>query len=231
MPTQHIDVVQTVGTLEQAFNSLAKLQKTMRYLVNGQLDFENIRARSIKAENIEVGSLTAEEIKAGTITADKMDVDELSAITANLGHIMAGLIESVEIFGSYISTANGTFPRAEMSNTSNLFGAYSSDGDGVEVISQYTNDKPAVFLIEGGQGVGVINSSSGHMNVRGPFGNLNLTALLDVKISGDGTRGVIFESWSRIYSAGNNQSLQTALNALSTRISDLEDRVDALEGP
>src|SRR5690606_40329571 len=105
MPEINVHVVSEVGTIEEAFDTLAKLQKQLRYLLNGNLDFENLRARSIKAENIEVGTLTAEEIKANSISADRMDVDKLSAITADLGHITAGLIEAIDIFGSYIATS------------------------------------------------------------------------------------------------------------------------------
>lgn len=103
MPTQPINIITEEATLEQLINELAKLQKMLRYLLNGQIDFENIRARSIKADNIEVGTLTAEEIMANTITADKMNVTELSAIVANLGTITAGALNAVTIIGSVIT--------------------------------------------------------------------------------------------------------------------------------
>lgn len=103
MPTQPINIITEDATLEQLINELAKLQKMLRYLLNGQIDFENIRARSIKADNIEVGTLTAEEIMANTITADKMNVTELSAIVANLGTITAGVLNAVTIIGSVIT--------------------------------------------------------------------------------------------------------------------------------
>lgn len=97
MPIQPINIVNENLSPEDLINELAKLQKMLRYLLNGQIDFENIRARSIKADNIEVGTLTAEEIAANTITADKMNVTELSAITANLGSITAGIVTGILI--------------------------------------------------------------------------------------------------------------------------------------
>lgn len=92
MPIMAIHVIQDDITHEELLEEFAKLQKTVRYILNGQIDFENIRARSIQAENIAVGAITAEEIAANSITADKMDVNELSAITANMGTITAGSI-------------------------------------------------------------------------------------------------------------------------------------------
>lgn len=92
MPIMAIHVIQDDITHEELLEEFAKHQKIVRYMLNGQIDFENIRARSIQAENIAVGAITAEEIAANSITADKMDVNELSAITANMGTITAGSI-------------------------------------------------------------------------------------------------------------------------------------------
>lgn len=125
MPAQNIHVVQEPGSLEEAFEQLAKLQKTLRYLLNGNLDFENVRVKGLTAETI--------------------DVEVLSAITANLGHIIAGILEAVEIFGSYISTNRYGYPKAEMSNTQNLFKASSAPGVEVGVeASALSTSSPAV---------------------------------------------------------------------------------------
>lgn len=150
MPEQNVHVVQEVGSLEDAFNALAKLQKTLRYLLAGNLDFENIRARSIKAENIEVGTLTAEEIAANSITADRMNVNELSAISADLGHITAGLIEAVQIFGSYIATRMVGYPRCEMSNTEDLFAAYGTAGQHIKMFANGMVGNTPVMMYSNG---------------------------------------------------------------------------------
>src|SRR5690606_10747921 len=84
---------------------------------------ENVRARGIKAENIEAQSITAEEIaanaitankiQAGAVTAEKIAVDQLSAISANLGFVDAGVVQGVVIIGSTINNGNGTFTVGE----------------------------------------------------------------------------------------------------------------------
>lgn len=81
----------------------AKLAKDLDFIINGNLDVDNIRANSI--------------------TAIALDVQELSAISANLGHITAGEIESVEIYGSKIATRKSGYPRIELSNTNDLLSA------------------------------------------------------------------------------------------------------------
>jgi hypothetical protein len=125
MPVMPISVLSRAATsLEQLSEQLARTQKVVKYLQEGNLDFENIRARGIIAENIEAGTITANEIAADTITADKLNVDQLSAITADLGTITAGIIRGIEIYGSYIATQEDAYPRVELNSDENLFGAY-----------------------------------------------------------------------------------------------------------
>jgi hypothetical protein len=206
MPTQNIHVVTEVGTLADAYEALAKLQKTLNYLINGNLDFENIRARSIKTENIEAGAITANEIT----------VDELSAITANLGHITAGLMEAVQIFGSYIATSTG-YPRCEMSDTTNLFGAYTSATKSavLEPASpQSVTGSPILKMTEDAKVAGL-----GHGV--GTLGYTGFQSNIAVEIhSPDGVYlgGTVFIlDWNSLRGYGiGNQTLQQALNGKAT---------------
>lgn len=218
MPAIPINVVQDVGSLTEAFNELAILQKQLRYVINGNVDFENVRARSIKAENIEVGTLTADEIAANTITADKMSVTELSAITANMGTITAGLLIAVNIIGSYIATANGTFPRCEMSATDNLFAAYSEENVGIRIIPFFTNDKPALVFQDGDTSLGVLTAPD----------ELQLTAYNALRLrSGNGPvilsteslDGIQFDSWGELRNQATGHNLQQDLNAKANSFS------------
>lgn len=62
--------------------------------------------------------LNLDDANFDKITANVMDVQQLSAISADLGTITAGFI-----YGTYIATRNASYPRAEMNNTNNLFAA------------------------------------------------------------------------------------------------------------
>lgn len=91
----------------------------------------------VNLDTLNITRLNAKVIEAGTITAEKMNVTELSAISANLGHITAGLIEAVDIIGSIITgsliqtVAAGSYPRAYMSNTGASFVVETAPGRAV----------------------------------------------------------------------------------------------------
>lgn len=191
-------------------NYYVQLAKETDFVVNGNIDNKNIRVNSIEADNI----------KAGAITAEKIDVEELSAISANLGHIIAGLIESITIIGSHIATTNGTYPLCLMSATGNLFAAYSAEGFGLEIIPSYIDGTAALSFVSGGESAGYMTAGGDDLIIKGT-GEIKITSDFDVLISGGGTKGVVFDSWGAVYSNGNGQSLQSALNALSNRITAL----------
>jgi len=116
--------------VKQLLNAYIMLTEELTFLLNN-LDTKNVN--ELNAEVITAGSITADKIQAGSITADRMNVNELSAITANLGHIISGLIESVEIYGSYIATRRTGYPRAEMSNIDNMFSASQSSTSNIKI--------------------------------------------------------------------------------------------------
>jgi hypothetical protein len=108
MSTQDFGAMDPNASLKQVINSLAELMDTLNFLLNGNLDVKNIRAQSI--------------------TADRMNVKQLSAIAADLGTITAGII-----YGAYIATANGTYPRIEFSSVNTLLSAMSDANNRVDM--------------------------------------------------------------------------------------------------
>ncbi|WP_339182906.1 hypothetical protein [Paenibacillus sp. FSL R5-0701] len=201
-PPTFQDLEEVKSYLKDNINKIARSLQDIDFMINGTLDVNNIRAegieaRSIKAEAItteklQAGSITTEKIQAGAVVADKIDVGELSAISANLGHIVAGLIESVEIYGSYISTNKTGYPKAEMSNTNNLFGAYIDANNFVRVLSD-DSGVPSFVFVHGGAvkarfstllGTLLLDGIGGmEINVTG--GNLTLPRFTDI-LSSDG---------------------------------------------
>ena len=63
-------------------------------ILAGAISADKIAAGAVGAEKIAAGAVIAEKIAAGAVLADKIGVDELSAITANLGTVTAGKIET-----------------------------------------------------------------------------------------------------------------------------------------
>ncbi|MFB5761023.1 hypothetical protein [Paenibacillus medicaginis] len=166
-PPDTQDVGQMLLYVKDLANTVAKMAKDLEFIINGNLDANNIRANSIETKNLQAGSITADKIQAGAIssdkiqagaitaekiqanavTASKIDVDELSAISANLGWITAGIIESIEIYGSLIATRRTGFPRIQLDD--NGLAAYSERGGEAVSLGQGGNGGHLVFSDDG----------------------------------------------------------------------------------
>ncbi|WP_339245927.1 hypothetical protein NST58_01800 [Paenibacillus sp. FSL R10-2796] len=194
-PPQTNDVKELREYIKYLSNQLASMLKDLDFTLNGDVDFRNVRAKSIKA--------------------DRMDVDELSAISANLGHIVAGLIESVQIFGSYIATSKDSFPRCEMSSTGNVFAAKSSADHYVAIDPNYAGT-PALKWIFNGTERGGLNDVSGFMELLG-IGGLVLNVSggdLDINVTGK----VNFASWDKLYNNNTDRTLQQDISEIFDRL-------------
>ncbi|WP_197046179.1 hypothetical protein, partial [Mycobacterium tuberculosis] len=112
-------------------NTVAAIRNDLEFMLNGHLDANNIRANSIETKNL----------KAGAVTADKIHVDELSAISANVGKVTSG-----EIYGNYIATKENAYPRAEMNNTEDLFGAYASANNFIQIYTPNSGFSPTIMF-------------------------------------------------------------------------------------
>lgn len=213
MPAQNIHVIaEPFKTLEEASEAFAVLQKQVRYLQE-HIDVENIISKSLTAEVIAANAITANEIKAGAVTADKivagsvtpdkMTVDQLSSIADDLGLIIAGVIKSIQIFGSYIATSE-TYPRTEMDVTGNFLAAISVPGTYLAITPQGFGNVPSVSLVVGNSIKGFLNRSVGGTSLGSFDGeNLNLQAggtlvlnpLGNLQIGGSaGVSGTVFVS-------------------------------------
>jgi hypothetical protein len=111
----------------QLLNAYAKLTKELSWLLNN-LDTRNL--------NYVDGDLLVE----GTVTAAKMLVNELSAISANLGKIVSG-----EIYGTYIATRDNAFPRAELNDSGDLLAVYTDENNSVTIEPGLFNEPSMVY--------------------------------------------------------------------------------------
>lgn len=129
MSIQQIPKVSEDMKLEDLINLVAILIKEVSFLFDGNIDAKNVRAKSI--------------------TADRIKADKLSAISADLGHITAGLIEAVTIIGSQIKTANSG-KRVEISSSENLFRAINDAGYDISIVPEHgLQGNPAILLQRG----------------------------------------------------------------------------------
>ncbi|MEK3717908.1 hypothetical protein [Paenibacillus sp. FSL R7-0333] len=180
-------------------NQIASMLKDLDFTLNGDVDFRNVRAKSIKA--------------------DRLNVDELSAITANMGKLTSG-----EIYGAYIATREAAYPRAEMSNTNDLFATYYDADNYIKYVADYTG-APAIEFYTAGTLRARFSTLLGGLQIDSPLGT-NL----------DGTNR--FQDWTKVRNSATGRTLQQDLDdidsnivALSSLYDSLNARVTALEGP
>ncbi|MEK4108118.1 hypothetical protein NST28_29045 [Paenibacillus sp. FSL R10-2791] len=196
-PPQTNDAGELREYIKYLSNQIAIMFKDLDFTLNGDINFQNVKAKSI--------------------TADRMDVQELSAITANLGHIVAGLIESVQIFGSYIATRNGAFPRAEINNTGDLLAVY-TDADNYLTIEPGITGEPTVTIRKSGAVSLILGPAFGLTGLLASTpivlgtqnGNTNI-------VCGD-SDDVIIPSWSQFKNTETGTSLQAELDSIRAEL-------------
>jgi hypothetical protein len=163
----------------------------------------------VSLDTLNIIKLNAKVIEAGTVTAEKMNVDELSAISANLGHITAGLVEAIEIFGSYIATAAiGVYPRIELSSLSKLLKAELDADNRIELLANLVGSPAFNFITE--LMVGRLFAADSTLAlISNEFLQLEGD---EVYITSD-TGYVNFQSWAKLKNTTSSTTLQQALDA------------------
>jgi hypothetical protein len=175
-PPQTEDVAELRTYLKTTINQFAIMMKELDYVLNGQIDFRNVRAKSIDAE--------------------RLTVDELSAITANMGKLTSG-----EIYGAYIATREAAYPRAEMKNTDDLFGTYFDADNYIKYKADYAG-APAIEFYTAGTLRARLSTLLGGLQVDSPNGT-NL----------DGINR--FQDWTKILNTATNRTLQDELDDIN----------------
>lgn len=222
MPTPQIPKVSSDATLDELRDGIIGTQRYLTYLLStldtlniNRLDAKVIIAESITAGKLAADSVETENLQAGAVTAEKITVDELSAISADLGHITAGLIESIQIFGSYIATRMGAFPRAEINNTGDLLAVYTDANNYLTIEPGLFSEPIITFNRSGVPGlilgpIGFFNgliSPNADLSVGSQNGSLSL-------ICGSGVlSNITVPSWDQLYSIASGTSLQSELDS------------------
>lgn len=200
MSTPNLPKVESGMSVEQLANLVAILIKELTWLLTGHLDVKNIRAEGIETRNL----------KAGSVIAEKIDVAKLSAISADLGHITAGLIEAITIIGSLIQTA-AAGQRIELSSVQNLLKAVNESGGELR-INPNVNGSPALVFQD-------IDSRTSLIYTL--LDGMYIIAARDINLVPGSSNSVKFENWNKIFNNSTQRTLQQELNTLSARIAAL----------
>lgn len=183
--------------VKSLLNSTIQLNEELTYLLNN-LDTRNVN--ELNAEVIVANSITADKIQAKAITAEKIDVEELSAISADVGKVTSG-----EIYGNYIATRENAYPRAEMSNTTDLFGAYKDQNNGVTIESDYGGAPSQVFITQGRM----------KARISTLLGTLLIDAIDKAEINVTNNGNLVLPSFSRVIGNGKNLGAELDDKALA----------------
>ncbi|MGW8439975.1 hypothetical protein ACWGXJ_03065 [Paenibacillus sp. S33] len=194
------NVDQLRSLVKQLHNAAVQQTEELLYLLNN-LDTRNIN------------EIDGDILVTGTITAAKMNVQKLSAIAADLGTITAGVIDSVEIYGSYIATSRDQFPKVEMSPEG--FKAYGPQGGESMSLGQ-ADDGGALLFMDNGSPRGSIYGDAEGLHV----GNM---ASVHIKSTDDKTYldgAVSFENATEVSGLRiwNVQDLQQQLGEINGNI-------------
>lgn len=226
MGTPQFQQIPSGLSTEELANILAKTIKELTWLVTGNLDVANIKAKGI--------------------TADKMRVSELSAIAANLGKVTAGII-----IGALIKTADTSYPRMELSSDDNLLAAYKSATEWIKMVPNHSdNSSPSLLFRNGGITSSAISSTDGYFNISAAVGvslsllalgqsiefntddvdmtNINYLKLYnwgDVKNHSGTTLQSVFNGFT-----SNISSINSDIGYLYDQVAGLDDRITALGG-
>jgi len=180
---------------------VAILGKNLDFIINGNLDAHNIRAESVETRNL----------KAGAVTAEKISVEQLSAISADLGHITAGLIEAVTIVGSLIQTSlPGIYPRIEFSSTDKLLRAEKDANTFVELDADLSGDPGYRFI---SPLINFIFSMFLDTVFLQTFGNSSIRLSPGADLFLQAGNYVQLESWNKLRNETTGRTLQQDLNS------------------
>lgn len=166
MPTPTFQPPQGQQDTAQLQDWIIKLVRDLNYLLSC-------------LDTVNINRLDANVIIANTITANKMNVSQLSAIAADLGTITAGII-----YGAYIATANGTYPRIELSSAAKLLTAYLDAVNHLDIVTNYLGSPGIKSTSAAGLGY-IVNGSAFGLYASGLPAELGSTSNVNISASGN----------------------------------------------
>ncbi|XEC97053.1 hypothetical protein AB6A23_11210 [Paenibacillus tarimensis] len=232
---QKINVINETLTPEQLSNELAKLQKVVRFILNGNIDTENIfevggwRATEnlLASKDGDVGFSTIDtsaddlRIWAGNINRESApyrvyESGALYASNAELsGKITSSEIEGGTITGAHIQTDYpGIYPRVELSSSERLLMAEQSPGINLMIEAEGPDFAPSLYLnhLTDYGSLHVTSGATFHVKASN---QLNLEAFADIQLIPAGD--VRVPDWDRVWSNTDAQSLETILGSKVNR--------------
>lgn len=180
--------------VKQLLNAYCILTEELTHILN-HLDTRNMT------------EIDGDILVTGTVTAAKIQVEKLSAISADLGKIIAG-----EVYGAYIATRENAYPRAEMSSEKNLFGAYTDGLRKILIEAINVNSGSPRLLLESQDGSLSLYQQSTGSNIFTYNSHLNLFSDKDINFyPGQGFN--VYVNFNQLKDINTSQTLSSKLDS------------------
>lgn len=215
MPSLEFPRIRLGMSNDELANMMAKAFKDMEWLLNGNVDSFNVR--NIAGYKVGRNVLMHESGIVGMNGADPKNGDAIrfwsgdaDPTQASFRVTQAGILTAV---AALFMSALG-YPRVELNSDNNLFGAFLTATNSIEIKPNVLGSPLITF--DNGTISGSIGNTTTRFWIQVTQGVMLISANNDIEIS-SGSQ-VKYQSWSKIYSTGNGETLQNALDDLQSGI-------------
>lgn len=212
---------------EPGFNDLViKINALVGEMTNLLLNLDSLNVVSLTADHIDAGTINADLV---TIRSDLMagafiQIDGNGMVVNNgtFDTFSVGINGNVTMTSALIQSSIGTYPRVVMNPTSAIFSAETSATDNIQMVAEYfVSNNPALVWNNG-----AIETSFGYQPVLGfsmlsetnmsigTSSDLTISAQGGITLNGSGT--VTIADFTQLFSTGDSQTLQQALDDKAT---------------
>jgi len=202
------DVVNKVNTLAQEMTNLI-------------LNLDSLNVVSLTADHIDAGTIDANIV---TIRSDlaagayvQIDGNGMVINNGSFNTFTADINGAVSMTSATIQSATG-YPKVVMDPASTLFAAYTDSDTYIAITPDFLGHGPGLISVDGGTTMGGTYCTSLAYHLKA-VADLVIEAGTDITFSPGGLTGCIFPSWSEIFSTGDSQTLQDALDGKQGTVS------------
>lgn len=200
---------------DPSFSDLAaKVNTLVNEMTNLLLSLDSINVVSLTADHVDTGTLDAGKVTVKSdLNAGAYILIDGSGLTINNGavDVLKADIDGHVVMTSAVIQSSTGYPKVVMDPTGQLFAAHTTVDTYVGITPDYLGNGPGQIAVRGGITEGGTYATSGKHHIAA-VGGLKFEAGEDIEFSTGGISGVKFESWGRVQSDGDSQSLQDALD-------------------
>lgn len=215
MPTPDLPAIGDNPSNKEVVDYLIKLQRDYTWLLQNldDLNVKRIRADSIYAGTIDANVVT---IRSDLTAGAYIQIDGNGMVVNNGSYdtFEVDIDGNVTATSMTLKSANG-YPLVEINKDDNLFAAYTDPDTYIQIIPEFTNDKPAILFVDGSTAIGYISApgamefyAEDELHIKSGTGAISFETM--------SLFGIEFPSWDDMHNVATNRTLQQDLDAKAT---------------